>query len=185
MEPMARAPRPRTVLSEPQFLWFTTMQVHPRPRGARVHGLNELYSGSLPFFPMRATTSLAYSDLVRCVEDSLVRLEYGHLKNATRRVTEFEVQSPCHFRVLVEDETRERYGFALLRSEKNESSIEILRTLDASESEVERRQSVATFVNQLRKTLPGEPWKGFGFFRSKSEKVKWSELADRGGFWQG
>ncbi|HUI85589.1 MAG TPA: hypothetical protein VLY21_00340 [Nitrososphaerales archaeon] len=132
---------------------------------------------------MRATTSLEYSALVSCVEASLVKLGFGHLKNVTKRVTEFEVESPCHFRVLVEDETRERYGFALLRSEKNESAIEILRTLGATEPEDDLRRNVSAFVAALREALPQDPWKGFGPFRSRSEKVKWSELSERGGVW--
>jgi len=134
---------------------------------------------------MRATTTLEYAKLVRCVEESLDKLGYSHLKNTTKRVTEFEVESPSHFRVLVEDETRERYGFALLRSEKHESTIEILKTLDSADPEEELKRSVSAFVDLLRQTLPQDPWKGFGPFRSRSEKVKWSELSERGGVWQG
>lgn len=127
---------------------------------------------------MRTTTTLEYAKLVRYVETSLAKLNYSYLKNQADRITEFEVESPCHFRILVQDETRERFSFALLRSEKNESAIEILRTLGAGDSKEVLKKHILAFVEQLREALPQEPWKGFGLVRSRSEKVKWSELAE-------
>lgn len=132
---------------------------------------------------MRASANVKYATLVACVENSLSTLNYGHLKHTTKLLTEFEVESPCHFRVIVEDAAGEKYGFALLMSEKNESVIEILPTLGAQESDDVLRQHVASLVGQVRKTLPREPWKGLGVFRSRSERVKWSEL-ERRGAWQ-
>jgi hypothetical protein len=133
---------------------------------------------------VRASTSLGYSKLVRCVEDSLGKLGYAHLKNGTDRVTEFEVERPCHFRVLVEDQTVERFGMAILRSEKGESTVEILRSLEASESDDELAPHVSAFVEQLRRTLPPEPWKGLGLLRSRAEKLRWSELSRLSEGWQ-
>jgi hypothetical protein len=126
---------------------------------------------------MRASTTLGYTKVVRCVKETLETLGYEYLRNGGSRITEFEVQSPSHFRVLIEDETRERFGFGLLRGSKGEAAVEILRTLDAQDPEGTLRANVSAFVEQLRTKFPQDPWKGFGMLRSRAEKVKWSELA--------
>jgi hypothetical protein len=128
---------------------------------------------------MRATTSLEFAKLVQCVEESLVKLCYHYLKNRTNRITEFEIDSPCHFRVLVEEQREERFGrFTLLRSEKNESTIEVFRTLGSTDSDDVLKQHLSAFVEQLGKTLPEEPWKGLGPLRSRSERENWSKLSE-------
>lgn len=125
---------------------------------------------------MRAATRLEYAELVRCVGRCLGDLGYPYLKNQTKTITEFEIESPCRFRVLVENCTREGTGRSLLRSEQNESAIELWRQIGADEPDDVLKRHVGSFLEKLTATLPREPWKGFGPFRSRSEKIKWSEL---------
>ena len=127
---------------------------------------------------MRAATRLEYGELVRCVRRSLGELGYPYLKNETKRNTEFEIESPCRFRVLVENCTREGTSRFLLSSDQNESAIELWRQIGADEPDDLLKRHVGSFLQKLSATLPREPWKGFGSFRSRSEKIKWSELGN-------
>jgi hypothetical protein len=126
---------------------------------------------------MRASANLEYAKLVRYVDKTIRKLDYRYIRNGTQRVTEFEIEAPCHFRVIVEDQTQERFGFGILKSEKNESTIEVLPVLDTTDPEELLKNSLSAFIEELRKAMPREPWKGFGPLRSRAEKVKWSELA--------
>jgi hypothetical protein len=124
---------------------------------------------------MRAVTGLRYPELARCVENSLKNKGFVYLKNKSSRITEFEIRSPCHFRVLLEDCTGERLSF-FFRAPRNESSIEVRRDLEAPETESAVGQHVSIFLVDLMTLLPRKPWHGLGFFRSRFEKAKWEEL---------
>jgi hypothetical protein len=125
---------------------------------------------------MRAGSRIEYHEFVGYVTKALERLEYKYFKNATDRITEFEIQSPCKFRVLVEDCRGERSAFGLFRSNRSECAIELWRTVGAQESDDELRQRVNAFLAKLIATIPKEPWAGFGPFRSGSEKTRWAGL---------
>jgi predicted Fe-S protein YdhL (DUF1289 family) len=127
---------------------------------------------------MRAATKFEYAELVKFVRKTLGELGYAYLKNETKRITEFEIESPCRFRVLVEDCTREGTGRLSLGSDKTESAIELWKQIAADEPDDVLERHVDSFLRKLMATLPREPWKGFGPFRSRSERVRWSELGN-------
>ena len=127
---------------------------------------------------MRASTRVEYRKLVKHVERSLKSLDYPFLRNETKRLTEFEVLSPGSFRVVVENNTREDYSFGFMRSERIETSLELRRDLDARESDTLVNERATAFLARLTSALPEKPWKGMGVFRSRSERAKWSMLAE-------
>ena len=125
---------------------------------------------------MRAGTRIEYSKFVGCVRAVLGELGYSYYKNETRTITEFEIQSPCKFRVLVEDCRGERSAFGLYKSRRDESAIELWRTVGVTVPDDLLRKSVDSFLEKLWVNMPREPWEGFGRFRKASEKTRWSEL---------
>jgi hypothetical protein len=125
---------------------------------------------------LRAGSRIEYHEFVGYVTTAVESLGYEYFKNATDRITEFEIQSPCRFRVLVEDCRGERSAFGLFRSNRSECAIEIWRMVGAHETDDDLRRHVDAFLARLRATIPKEPWAGFGPFRSGSEKARWSEL---------
>ncbi len=126
---------------------------------------------------MRVSTGLEYPKLVRHVERSLRALGYPYLRNETDWLTEFQVLPPCHFRVVVENNSREAYGL-LGSKKKTETSLELRRELEARESESQVARHAAVFMERLTSGLPPKPWKGLGMIRSRTERAKWSEMAE-------
>lgn len=114
--------------------------------------------------------------LVQSVTETLAKLGYSYGKNQGQYVTEFEVRSPSHFRVVVEDLTRTQVGYPLRGRVRVESAVALRRTIGAADDEEELMRSLAAFARELRAVLPGEPWKGVGVVRSKSEKANWESL---------
>jgi len=114
--------------------------------------------------------------MVKCVKTALSDLGFTYLKNESSRITEFEVQTPCKFRVLVEDPAGERSTFGLRTVKGDESAIELWRYIGATEPEEVLKTSVNAFLNKLRDVMQREPWEGFGTFRSRTEKARWAEL---------
>ncbi len=127
---------------------------------------------------MRALIRMDDRKLADSVELSLKNLGYSYYKNQGRNVTEFEVHSPCHMIVSVENLAREQFGFPFRSPVRIESAIELRRTIGASEPEERTRQCSAAFVNDLRSSLPDEPWKGLGVLRSRAEKQIWERLGE-------
>ncbi len=125
---------------------------------------------------MRAFTRLGPEILVQSVTESLTKLGYSYARNQGQYVTEFEVRSPSHFLVVVEDLTRIQMGYPLRSRVRVESAVALRRTVGAADDEEELKRSVAAFAREFRAVLPGEPWKGVGVVRSKSEKTNWESL---------
>lgn len=125
---------------------------------------------------MRAGTRIEYGKFVGLVRAVLGELGYTYFKNETRRITEFEIQSPCKFRVLVEDCRGGRSAFGLFKSRQDESAIELWRSVGAAVPDDLLKKSVDSFLERLWATMPREPWEGFGHFRKASEKSRWAEL---------
>ncbi|MGD0476594.1 MAG: hypothetical protein ABSB29_00315 [Nitrososphaerales archaeon] len=127
---------------------------------------------------MRALTRLDHEKLVESVVVTLTKLGYTYARNQGRYVTEFEVRSPSHFGVVVEDLTRTQFGYPLRGRVRVESAVELRRTIGAADDEEELRRHVATFAEELRAALPDEPWKGVGLARSGSERANWESLGE-------
>jgi len=126
---------------------------------------------------MRASTKVGYRKLVRHVEQSLKSLGFSFLRNETRLLTEFEVITPSHFRVVLEDNSRYDYTFGVIRTHRVETSLELRRDLDAPETDEDLDKNARAFMNHLTSSLPEEPWKGLGLVRSRTERAKWQELS--------
>lgn len=124
---------------------------------------------------MRAYAKIDDTRLAEAVEASLRKLGFSYLKNQGRNVTEFEVRSPCHFIMTVENLTRAQFGFPLRSHVKVQSAIEFKRTIGAKETGPELAQSVSALVQDLCSDLPDQRWKGLLALRSMSAKAKWEE----------
>ncbi len=144
----------------------------------RIWLMNGLYPRRRESGLMRASTRVEYPKLVRQVEKSLKSLDYPFLRNETKLLTEFEVLSPCGFRVIVESNSREDYSFGFIHSQKNESSLELRRALEVQESNGLVKRQATAFMERLTSALPEKPWKGLGLIRSRTERTKWSLLAE-------
>ncbi|MDE1852669.1 MAG: hypothetical protein KGI38_02850 [Thaumarchaeota archaeon] len=125
---------------------------------------------------MRVATRIEYPRLAAGVQDTLEELGMTYLTNHGKAVTEFEVQSPCHFRILVEEHTEESFGFPFVNRGGSETALELHKDLATPESDPVLRQHASAFVRGLVAALPDPPWKGFGIFRGRSEKNRWKDL---------
>ena len=79
------------------------------------------------------------------VETALSDLGFNFLKSQGRLVAEYEVTSPCSFRVLVEALDREQFGYPLRSPLRVESSVEVTRVIGAREPP----QGVAAYVSDF------------------------------------
>lgn len=107
------------------------------------------------------------------VETGLKKLGYTYLKNQGRNVTEFDVQTPCHFLVTVENQARERVGLLLRSRVRVESALELKRTVGARETGAELRPRISALVEVLCSDLPDKRWNGLLALRSKLESIEW------------
>jgi len=122
---------------------------------------------------MRAYARVDYRNLAERVEAGLRKLGFTYLKNQGRNVTEFEVQTPCHFLVAVENLAREQLGFPLRSRVRVESAIDFKRTIGASEPGSQLKERISALVNDICSDLPDGHWKGLLALRSMSEKASW------------
>ncbi len=118
------------------------------------------------------------AELADSVAQAMQKQGFVHRVNRGNNVTEFEVTSPCHLLVRVEDLTARRVGLGLRSGVRFESAIEIVRTIGATEPEGETRAQASSFLDELRTITPPEPWKGLGFTGSRREKSNWERLGD-------
>lgn len=125
---------------------------------------------------MQAATRIEYSKLAARVQGTLERLGMSYLRNQGRTVTEFEVQSPCHFRIVVEQRSEESFGFPFINRGGSETILELRRDLDRPEPDPVLKQHASAFIRGLVAGLPVSPWKGFGTLRTKSQRRRWEEL---------
>ncbi len=125
---------------------------------------------------MRAATRLGYEELAGSAEKSLQRLGFRYLRNEARGVMEFEILSPARFRVLVEEGLNEETRYSFLASEKRVCWIEVRRDLEGEEPDEAITRSVSSFARDLIASLPESPWRGFGFLRSRRERLRWAGL---------
>ncbi len=113
---------------------------------------------------MRAVVKTDYRRLSERVEKALKKLGYSYLKNQGRNVTEFVVQSPCHFNMTIENQPRQQIGFLIRSGMKVESAVELRRTIGAKEPESELRRCATALVQELQSELPEKSWKGLWDF---------------------
>jgi hypothetical protein len=125
---------------------------------------------------MRALIRLDSGKLTAIVEESLRELNFAYLKNEGRNVTQFEVQTPCHLIVSVENVTREQLTFLIRPHLRVESALELRPMVGVREPEPDRPRCQSALVRVLRSHLPDEPWKGAGVLRSRSQKANWEKL---------
>ncbi len=125
---------------------------------------------------MRALIKMSDRKLAVLVEESLNGLGFSFIRNQGRNVTEFEVRAPCHFVVSVENLARERVGYPFRSGVSVESAIEVKRLIGSPDPEEALREHSSAFVRELKRKLPGEPWRGLGVFRSREEKRIWEAL---------
>ena len=126
---------------------------------------------------MRALIRMGDRELAESVERSLENLGFDFIKNQGLNVSEFEVHSPCHFIVSVENLSRQRFTFLLRSGVRIESAIEIKRLVGSDDSESKLRGCSAALVEDLRRNLPPEPWKGLGVFGSKIARNAWESMS--------
>lgn len=124
----------------------------------------------------RASTRIEYTKMTAKVQGILDKLEMSYAKNQGEDVTEFEVKSPCHFRVVVSKHTEESFGFPFKNRGGVETALELHRDLEALETDSVLRKQASSFVKGLVSSLPAAPWKGFGAFRTRSERNRWADL---------
>ena len=127
---------------------------------------------------MRSFVSVSDRSLAERAESGLKKLGFAYLKNQGRNVTEFDVQSPCHFLVTVENMTRGQFGFPLRSRVKVESAIEFKRTIGAKESGSELKARISALVDYLCADLPDGRWKGLLTLKRMSEKASWKGFGD-------
>jgi len=114
----------------------------------------------------------------RFVEASLKSLGYTYTTNQARGVTEFEVSSPREFRIVVEEGVIGSASLPFFRgTPRSGCVVEVRRTLDSDPDDQEVRGKVAAWLEDLVARLPREPWEGFGFIRSRTERTRWKELS--------
>lgn len=126
---------------------------------------------------MRARIRLDRATLEGLVSEALGGASCAFGINRGTFVTEFEVTSPCHFRVLVESLDRERLGHPVGPRKRAESAIGVTSTLGSSDPAEMVNGATSEFCKALLSLLPGPPWKGFGILGSRSEKKKWAALS--------
>jgi len=112
------------------------------------------------------------------VEQSLQRLGFTFIKNQGLNITEFEVRSPCHFIVSVENLTREQFSLLLRSPIRVESAVEIKRLIGSHDPESELKERVGALVGELRRSLPDAPWKRSGILRGGIARRNWESLGE-------
>lgn len=125
---------------------------------------------------MKARASLDPNILVDFVRTNLDKLGFSYRTTAAEFIVEFEVLSPCHMLVRVEDLTVQRRAFSFLGPSKPESAIEMRRVVGTEGSEEELRRCASAFLQGLLKSLPREPWRGTGFLKGRSGRNDWERL---------
>jgi len=113
---------------------------------------------------VRALVKLSDRKLSERVEGALKKLGFTYLRNQGRNVTEFVVQSPCHFNVTVENLTREQIGFPLRSRIRVESAVELRRAIEARDPDSELRRCATSLVQELQPELPEKSWKALWDF---------------------
>ena len=124
----------------------------------------------------RAFTKIEYGEVVLSVARGLDELGFEYRRGGNKSITEFEVTHPSRFRVTVEMSRREKAGFAVIRSVEEETTVQFHRDIESEQAEEPLARDASAFLSKLLEKLPGKPWDGLGFVRSKSEKAKWMEL---------
>jgi len=113
---------------------------------------------------MRAVANLVHWRLADRVEESLKKLNFSYIKNGGHTVTEFVVDSPCHFMVTIEDRTRQQVGLLFRSRLKVESLVELRPTIGAGETTAELVHCATPLVRELEPELPQERWEAMWVF---------------------
>ena len=116
--------------------------------------------------------------LAALVQETLNGLSFSHFKNQGRNVTEFQVSSPCPFIVTVENLSRWQIGFPFRSRARVESALELRRLIGSGDTEERLRTHASVFLQDLRKRLPDDPWKGLGIVGSRQAKEMWQALGE-------
>ena len=116
--------------------------------------------------------------LAGVVEQCLKNLGFAFIKNQGMKVTEFEVQSPCHFIVSIENTTRGQLSFLVRSPIRVEAAIEVRRLIGSHDPETRLQECASAVAAELRKKLPDEPWKGSGIIGSGNAKRNWESLGE-------
>ncbi len=126
---------------------------------------------------MRTLAAVHAARLADVAEQSLKTLGYSYITNKASTLVEYEVRSPCHFLVTIEDLTRRQWGYPFRSGVKVESAIEVKPLVGAPESVDVSRKYAADFIALLRKSFPKEG--DGGRLRSHSDRG-WESLAEFG-----
>ena len=113
---------------------------------------------------MRIVANLVHWRLADRVEEALKNLGFTYIKNGGHTVTEFVVDSPCHFMVTIEDRTRQHVGLLFRSRLKVESLVELRPTIGAGESTAELIRCATPLVRELEPELPENHWEAMWKF---------------------
>ena len=129
---------------------------------------------------LRASTE--FDDLVGATESSLKKIGIKYLRNRTQNLTEFEIDSPTYFRIVIESRTDPvLHNNPILpsRISKAKGCIIDIR-LGSEENGEENLKATMGLVGSIMKEvvshLTRNPWSEFGFMESERERKKWSKL---------
>ena len=128
--------------------------------------------------PVRARTRIDHISLETRAESTLSKLGFEFLKNQGELVTEFEVVSPSHFRVVIESLDRTQWGYPLRNPFRVESAVALSPTVGHFDSLETVASQAASFVAAFRSQLPPRPWKEMGILASRYERRNWEKLAE-------
>ena len=131
---------------------------------------------------MLLRASNEFGELSRAMESSLDKAGIKYIRNGTRNLAEYEIESPVYLRIVIESRSDPVIHNNPILPPKvtvaKGCNVDLRFSFDASRDEMERATELASSI--LRETISSlgrkKPWEGLGFMESDREKKKWMNL---------
>jgi hypothetical protein len=124
-------------------------------------------------------SSTDYKTTVAAAEKSLQELEFSYIKNHTDSLTEFEMNSPPYFRIVIEPNRSAKVRNFPMYELTSSKGVLVGIHFGVDDSREEQRMAgnrAKPFVKSLLQNLPTKPWIGMDGIFSHRIESSWKEF---------
>jgi hypothetical protein len=123
--------------------------------------------------------SADFSTMSETAESCLRDQGLTFIQNRTKDLTEYEIENPAYFRIVIQKRKDADVGNFLMPSIKaaKGSFLDVWFSPDQDDSRNQEATRLAKqFLKSLLSSLPQAPWEGLKFRESMKAKKKWKDL---------